>query len=370
MKCSNCGAEIENGSKFCTNCGKGINEMQATATTPVAPVAPTTPVAPVAPTPVQATPTPVQVTPTQVVQQPAPKKNNTALIIVLVVLGVLLLLGIGAVVVVRLLIGNFIEDIENFEPEISDIGNSNLEDGKVIKTITTPKGTKVDLTEDTIYIVKVDTSYLYDDARELRKKIDLPTTKEIEQSSATEKQKELIKKIVSDLEYGASSEKELMEEYEEDYSKTDIEYAIDYLKIDWEYQTKIAAIEILASGGFSKQGVINLLVFEGYDETISKKVVEEADFDYYEQALYEGFCESIVLGNNEFIIKTGHIGKNKDVEIKIDPMMKGDEEAAKNLLSELQNLAAGGSSSNPKVDLLLYKDGSYTGISVKNTKAD
>ena len=281
MKCSNCGAEIENGSKFCTNCGKGINEMQATATTPVAPVAPT----------------PVQVAPTQVVQQPAPKKNNTALIIVLVVLGVLLILGIGAVVVVRLLIGNFIDDIENFEPEISDIGNSNLEDGKVIKTITTPKGTKVDLTEDTIYIVKVDTSYLYDDARELRKKIDLPTTKEIEQSSATEKQKELIKKIVNDLEYGASSEKELMEEYEEDYSKTDIEYAIDYLKIDWEYQTKIAAIEILASGGFSKQGVINLLVFEGYDETISKKVVEEADFDYYEQALYDA-CFSRFTSKN------------------------------------------------------------------------
>ena len=72
MKCINCGVEVDNDSKFCTNCGK---EMVA--------------------------PTAVQNTPAVVNGKPPKKGSNVGLIIVLVIVGILVVGGIGFAVVLQ-----------------------------------------------------------------------------------------------------------------------------------------------------------------------------------------------------------------------------------------------------------------------------
>ena len=75
MFCTNCGAQVPDGSKFCTRCGSPIAAAPASAPTPVPPAPAPEPVVPSVPTPepIPAPPTPEQVAAPEPVVTPAPE---------------------------------------------------------------------------------------------------------------------------------------------------------------------------------------------------------------------------------------------------------------------------------------------------------
>ena len=271
MKCTSCGADLDSNARFCTNCGKGVDVTQ------------------------QAQPTPVQPTPVATYTntgqpQPQKKKSNVALIVVLVILGFFIVGAIVIALLVRMFIANVAKEIEDldFDTPISDIVDD-TDDEKVYKTVKDPTGHEIKIIEDDIYIYEVKTDYLYDTAREMRKKAKVATTGDIEKLDATDKEKEATKKVLEKLNAFSFSTKPEIEKYLKDnnYSQTEIEFALEHSGADWDEQAKIEAITILAAGGFSKQEVIDLMIYDGYTPEEAAKAVEDDSLDFYEQAAYD-----------------------------------------------------------------------------------
>lgn len=270
MKCPNCGADLEADAKFCTNCGK--ETIPATQT--VVPAAPTLAVQTSIPTPQPVGTVPVQ----------QKKNNNTLLIVLGVVIGVIVLFGVGGLLIIRTVFNSISDEIANYEdsPSIYDYSNS----GKEVKKIKDPTGREIVLVEDSINIIKVDTGYLYDKAEEMRKSAKRLTNDEIDALNATDLEKLATKKAVKSLTYSSYSKKELESSLEgESYNAATIKFAIEHCGADWDEQAKLEAYEILGAGGDSKEELISLLVFRGFDEAKVKKIVEQEKFDFYEQAV-------------------------------------------------------------------------------------
>lgn len=271
MKCTYCGADIEENSKFCTNCGKETVTVQQENNVSVQPT-------PVIQNPVTPQPVPVS--------QPPQKKNNTIFIVIGAVVGAIVLFGIIAVIAIGLIFSNIMSDITSDSPFFSDY--EDLDDGKVIKTIKDPTGHEIQLVEDSVYIIKTETSYLYDVARELRKTSKLATREEVDALEASDIEKLATKKAISyltDDTYAMDDLKELLEE--DGFEENTINFAIEHCGVDWKEQTKIRAVEILAAGGFSREDLINLLVYEGFDEEYAKEAADDESMNYYEQAIYD-----------------------------------------------------------------------------------
>ena len=262
MKCSGCGVELEQNAKFCTNCGKSIETQPIINTIPP--------------------------------QQP--KKNHTALIIILVVLGVLFLFAIGIVFLFAIFMRvnntrtKVIEKTRDLETEevFNDIYPTN-KDGDIINKIKDPLGHEIILKKDKSYIVLVDTSYLYDEATELEKNAKHLTEKQIDTLNATTEQKEAMKKILQHISgYIASDQYEIIEDLKKDnYSEEVIDFAMANGGIDWEEQAMIQAKIILAAGGFSKEELISLMKYRGFENEVAEKAASNQSLDYYEQAVYE-----------------------------------------------------------------------------------
>ena len=278
MKCTNCGAEMENNAKFCTNCGKNIeSENQPNTEQP------------------QTQPIQQQEPVTTYVNngEPPKKKNNVVLIIVLVVLGTMLVLGIALAIGIKMFITNIGHKIEEIEhaPTISDTIDdftNNSTDGEVVKTAKDPTGHEIKIVSDSVYIYKVDTSYLYDKADDMRKNEKKATEKEIEMSTATKEQKEAMKMIIEKL--GGllqPTEASIIEDLKNDnFDDATIKYALANCGVDWQEQANIHILTIAAAGGYSTTEIKDLMAYEGYEEDVINKALESAKIDYYEQATY------------------------------------------------------------------------------------
>lgn len=280
MKCSNCGTELSEKTKFCTNCGKPVENTSMEQIPPV------------------------QV-PTQepiitgnindinngnvIPNQQPPKKNNTLVIVICSIVGVFVLFSIVSVVVISLVAKNIISDVEDLEDynETSEKSEvySDKKDGEVIKEVKDPTGHTIKIIKDSISVVRTDTSYLYDVAEEIRKSAKLAKKVDIDNTDYTETQKEATKKAIDYFNNSIFDLKSMREDLTEKYDEETAKFAIEHAGVDMKEQTKIKAYQILASGGFSKKELYDLLVFEEYNEEDIKEIVEDENIDYYEQAV-------------------------------------------------------------------------------------
>ncbi len=267
MKCTACGAEVKKDSKFCTSCGKPVEEMKKEETSTAA------------------------TQPAQVVETPKKKSNKTLWIVLGIVGGVILLFIILAVVLFALFVGRVrgtiedtIDEVEKYEPTIND-----KDDGKVYKTITAPSGKKIKIINDSSYIKKVDTTYYYDEQEKLEDKVSVKSEKEIEKLSGTEKEIDATKKAVEFVErYPRYSAKELSEKLVgEGFTQAEADYAVKNAGIDWKEMALIYAHSYMAAGGFSKKEVAEMLVFSGFTEEEAEYGANYKTFDFYEQVAYD-----------------------------------------------------------------------------------
>lgn len=275
MKCPSCGADIEQDAKFCTNCGKGIDTVSQPAQAP-------------ATQPVQQTPVATYVNTGQA--QPQKKKSNVVLIVVLVILGVFIVGILGIVLLVRMFFKNVISEIEDYDPGYSDIYDDDDDEyGEVIKKVKDPTGHEIKIITDEYTILEVDTSYLYDKEKDMITDQDLAKLSDIDKLSATDKEKAATKKVIKDQDSLLFSSKRTLKDHliEEGYSDSEINFALENSGIDWKEHATIYAYKYLASGGFSKEGLIKQLQYEQYTTEESKYAAENKDLDYYEQALYD-----------------------------------------------------------------------------------
>ena len=287
MKCIHCNNEIDNDSKFCVFCGKEVTpsaeppkEAQPT-TVPSTVIPPQTPVA-------------TYVNNGQPVQ---PKKSNTGLIVG-IILGVVALLAVIIIVPIVLVFSKVASEIKNIDNPIEDY-IEDKDEGKVVYTTKDPSGHEIKIVKDSVYTVKVDTSYLYDKAHELQEDAKMITRDEADKLSGTEKEKEATKEMLKILKgYMFETEKEIEEDLTEaGFTKEEIKFAREHVGVDWKEQAYIEALYYLASGGMSKDGLYDQLLYEGYSEEYAKYAVSKEDINYYEQAIYDALFSRYTSAN-------------------------------------------------------------------------
>lgn len=262
MKCNYCGAEIDKETKFCTNCGKEV-AGQAPIEPGQAPITPNG-------------------------QPPQKKGSNVGLIIALVVIGIFVLFGVG----IAVLFGTFYAKVKNTIeelPTIDDYTYDDSEDGEVVKTVKDPTGHEIKIVKDSIYVIKVDTDYLYDKAREARKHSKVLTEEEAEKLEGTTREREATKAAIKELnDYVFNTQSEIEEQLKENgYSAEEVKYAIEHCGADWKEQAVIEAMIHLAAGGSSKESVMDLMEYDGYSKELATYAANYEKHDYYEQALYD-----------------------------------------------------------------------------------
>ena len=306
MKCPFCDAELDSDAKFCTNCGKNLDTPEALSkmktTEPAQVVTPeTTPAKPLPPetTAVQVENNVETTTPAMAPsvphtpQQPIPvnnKKSNKTLFIVLgIVGGFLVLFLIGIIVVMGLYISNVkskITETGGYDTTTGDYsGYDFTSEGKIIKKVKDPMDHEIVIQEDSIYIIKVNTDYLYAEAQAMRDKAKIKTEEEVDKSNATDIQKQATKKAIDALSNYSYSKDELTSYLkDEHYDDATIKYVINNCGVDWKEQTAIKVKDALASGGSSKTSLLELLVYEGFNEDHVKEALSKNNYDFYEQA--------------------------------------------------------------------------------------
>lgn len=288
MKCPHCGVELEGDSKFCTNCGKGLDTIVEPATTaPVAPTPEATPAEPVQPAqPAQAVPAPVA----------APKKSHKTLFIVLgIVGGVILLFIIGIVAVLFTVFKTVSSEIDPVTTDPYDYTYTS--EKEEIKSVKDPTGHEIKIVKDSITKVTVDLDYLYSAADKKQEKAKKLTEDQIDASKATDVQKLAMKKALKLISYGALSKQDLEKRLkDESFDDATIKYAVENLGLDWDEQAEIEITELLAAGGSSKQELIDILEVRGYDPKKAKTLVEKMNPDFYEQAVEEACFERFYMG--------------------------------------------------------------------------
>ncbi|WP_214627872.1 Ltp family lipoprotein [Paenibacillus agaridevorans] len=98
-----------------------------------------------------------------------------------------------------------------------------------------------------------------------------PTVKE------TASQRNAVRTAKNYLEYTAFSRKGLIEQLVfEGYDNTDAEYAVDRVNADWNEQAALKAKDYLEYSSFSEQGLIEQLEFEGFTNAQAKHGVSIA----------------------------------------------------------------------------------------------
>jgi hypothetical protein len=70
----------------------------------------------------------------------------------------------------------------------------------------------------------------------------------------------------------------------EDYSEADAEYAVDVLEVDWSEQAAGSAENYLSFSSFSESGLTDQLIFEGYTRAEAEYGVAAVNADWAEQA--------------------------------------------------------------------------------------
>ena len=103
-----------------------------------------------------------------------------------------------------------------------------------------------------------------------------PTTTDVNQATQTEMsmtigQKNALESAESYLKYSSFSREGLINQLEfEGFEEDDIIFAVDHVKVDWNEQCYKTAMSYLEYSSFSKQGLIDQLEFEGFtDEQIA-----------------------------------------------------------------------------------------------------
>ena len=179
--------------------------------------------------------------------------------------------------------------IDEVQDVFDDYTYDHSSDGEVVKKVTDPTGREVVIVKDAIYGIKVDTDYIYDRARELRKKSPVLTEEEVDKLEGTVKEKNATKAAIKELNgYIFSSQKEIEDQLKENgYTADEIKFAMDNCGADWKEQAIIQAMMHLAAGGNSKANVISVMKYEGYSDEYAEYAANYEKLDYYEQALYD-----------------------------------------------------------------------------------
>ncbi len=261
MKCPICRAEVESDAKYCTSCGKQIDGKEVTG---------------------------VISTSTTTTTPPATTESNGKLVIILiVVLGVLFIFGL----VIPTIIGSTLTKLEkeNSATKNQIIKNYVEKNGEVVKTIVDPKGHEIILKYDSVYLIKTETSYLYDKKDEMFDNAKISTKSDIIKLDATEKQKKATLKARNYLiDSAAYDKKEVIKKLKKaGYDQDTVDFAIANCGADWNERATIRAMSFLASGGFSKQELINILEYVGYSKEEATAAANNEEIDYYEQAVYD-----------------------------------------------------------------------------------
>lgn len=269
MKCINCGEEVNENAKFCTNCGKNITDITPTnSSTQQEPLA------------------------TYINNGEPPKKQkNVALIVIFVIIGAMLVFGIIVTIIIKMFLTKVTKAAENIgeNSTINDIISNDDTYGEAVKTVKDPTGHEIKIVSDKTYMYKVDTSYLYDKSTEMRKNAKKVTTKDIEMSMASTEQKEAMKYIIKKLDDIILPTKESIKEElkKEGYDDATIEYALANCKVDWQEQANIKVLTVLAAGGYSPKEIKDLMKYEGYPDEVIDNALNKEKYDFYEQATYD-----------------------------------------------------------------------------------
>lgn len=91
----------------------------------------------------------------------------------------------------------------------------------------------------------------------------------------TPAQENAISKATEYLDFGAFSEKSLIDQLEyEGFKTADAKFAIKHIDVNWNEQAELKAREYLATGSFSRKSLTDQLVFEGFTSAQAKHGVD------------------------------------------------------------------------------------------------
>ena len=304
MKCSKCGVEVANGTAFCINCGNKIvldqniqqpiveppalqdnaNQQNTTPTIESSQVV-TAPIENPTPTVQQPVNNPVNTPVNPVSNQspnPAPKKNNSLMIIIIIIVAVLVVGGGGIFFFTKVVLPRIKGDTETVE----SVTNSDSKKKSV--TIEDPLKHKITITDDDIYVKKVELSYLYREADAMREKATIISETEVDQLTATDMQKHALKRAINHFKNNAYSKQQLIEKLEdEDIPHDAAVFASENCKVNWKEQATISAKNILAAGGFAEKELERLLKYYNFTDEEIEYALKNVNADYYEQAVYQ-----------------------------------------------------------------------------------
>ena len=92
-------------------------------------------------------------------------------------------------------------------------------------------------------------------------------------------QKNALKKAESYLKYSAFSKQGLIDQLEfEGFEQDDILFAVDNVKVDWKEECYDKAMSYLEFSSFSKQGLIDQLEFEGFTADQIEYAIEKVGY--------------------------------------------------------------------------------------------
>lgn len=273
MKCPNCGFDIVNGAEFCGNCGNKLSQNFNLQ----------------------------QFNNQEIMQQNinnnqmntnnnysnnnVPKKNNTKTIIIIVVI---IIACIGAIFVVKSMLSNSSSNNNENTGNTSASDNNSSTTNKSAFTIVDPLNHTITITDDKIYIKKVELDYLHREVYDLSQKADRITESEVENLNATETQKQAFKRAISYLSGSGFSYSQLVSQLEyEKFSHEDAVFVVDNSKVDWNEQAVISAKTTLAAGGKSEKELKEMLIYEKFSEEQANYAIKNVNADYYEQAVYQ-----------------------------------------------------------------------------------
>ncbi|OCS85408.1 Ltp family lipoprotein [Caryophanon tenue] len=124
------------------------------------------------------------------------------------------------------------------------------------------------------------------EAEEQAKKDEQARIEAEKQAAGTMEQQQAVRTAESYLNYSAFSRSGLIEQLMyEGFSETDSAFAVDAHNVDWQQQANKMAQSYIDYSAFSPSGLIDQLVYEGFNEQQATNAVNQLSVDWVQQAV-------------------------------------------------------------------------------------